>query len=1057
MCQGAGKILSGWKVETGGQRLRCPKCLGKGRILRPDLRSERVRRLRGTGPTSGRASNSRVERAADPDPTPKHPPTCACKPCQEKRKRDRDSEPTPPGEPPEPDPESNPYLDVELESYLDSAPPIPPSATPPVQSVAGPDDGERESRRSNAPSTYRTGQQRPTGQRRLVGRSQPDSGGAPPPAPPLTVLPGDRARGPVPFPTSLILIGFLALAILVGFLLAGDCLKDQPRPVPLPPSAPAPVVVLADTPEPISVPTPDGVATIVALVLMSTPTPTPVPTLTPSPTVEPTSTHTVFPTPVQTAYRIDDVNVRLVATSETTTIADWSVTVRNVRAGSSNRPVPLSMSVNGSEPENIAFISGVPRGHAETFVFSKEIPIGNNTVMLVAGDANHELTVDIPGSVALALPTRIPAILVTLRPTPEPTPPIVTPTAAPTPIPPVTPEPTGTPTPTDTPTHTATPKPTVTPTPRPSATPKPTVTPTPTPEPSYSASELRRYMLGLINEERERVGLNPVVLGTNDAAQRHADASLAGCFSSHWDLNGLTPWMRYHRAGGYQQMSENGLGLNFCTKEADGYAAIRDIRQNVRRGMDAWMDSPGHRRTILNEWARKVNIGIAWDRHNYVAYQQFEGDYVQYTRLPSVKNGILTLSGTTKTPVRFRERGDLSVSLRYHQPPRRLTGGQVWIAHCYGTETPIALFRWPLDPGWTYPDSSFTYEYTACLDPYDLPTNTPDQRSGREKAATYRQQHGYEVETKKRFTAPWVTARKWVANGDTFHLEADIRDLLTQHGDGVYRVVLSGAVSDSQKIEFSSYSIFLTTDDQKSVDTPTPTVRSAPVTRPTSTPSRTPTPTPTIQPAPPAPVLTVPPSITPTPTPTISPPPPLLVPVATLPPTTTPTPTPIPPLPSPQVLTSTPTRTPAPTPTPTPAILPLPTLPPPATVPPTPTIPPLPSPQVLTSTPTRTPAPTPTPTVSPAPIASPTPTATLAPLPTFPPPTPTATIGPIPVASPTPTATLAPLPTFPPPTPTATIGPIPVASPTPTATIGPIPVASLTPTESDKEISSYSS
>ena len=294
MCQGAGKTLSGWKVETGGQRLRCPKCLGKRRILRSDLRSERVRRLRDTGPTSGGASNSRVDRPADPDPTPRHPPTCACKPCQEKRRRDRNSQPTPPGEPTEPhlepDPESNPYLDVELESYLDSAPPIPPSATPPAPPSTGPDEGERESRRSNAPRTYydhRTGQQRPTGQGRLVGRSQSDSGGAPPPAPPLTVLPGDRARGSVPFPTSLILIGFLALAILVGFLLAGDCLKGQSRPAPPPPSVPAPVVVLADTPEPISVPTPDGVATIVALVLMSTPTPTPVPTLTPSPTVEP--------------------------------------------------------------------------------------------------------------------------------------------------------------------------------------------------------------------------------------------------------------------------------------------------------------------------------------------------------------------------------------------------------------------------------------------------------------------------------------------------------------------------------------------------------------------------------------------------------------------------------------------------------------------------------------------------------------------------------------------------------------------------------------------------
>ena len=1014
MCRGAGKTLSAWKVKTGGQRLRCPKCLGRGRILRSDLRSERVRRLRDTGQTSGGTSNSPVVRPTDPDPTVRHPPTCACKPCQEKRERARNIQTSPPREPTVT--EGNPYLDIELESYLDS--------TPPTPSSAASDEGVGESRRSNAPSTYydhRTGQQRPTSEGRL--ERQPDSGGTPPSAPPLTVLPGGRAKGPGFYPTSLILIGFLALVVLAVFLLAGDCHKSQLRPAPPHASAPAPVVVLADTPTPTStpIPTPDRVATVVALLLMTTPIPTPTSTPTPSPTAEPTSAPTVIPTPVQTRYRIDDVNVKFVTASGTTTVAEWYVTVQNVRAGSGNRPVPLSMSVNGSEPENIASISGMLRGQAETFVFSKELPTGRYSVMLVAGDANHELTVEIPGSVALALPTRIPAIQVTLPPTPEPTPQTMvvrdTPTVAPTPTPPVTPQPT--PTPTSIPKPTATNVPTVTPTPRPSATPEPTVAYTPTPEPNYSTSDLKRYMLGLINKERERVGLNAVVLGNNAAAQLHADASLAGCFSSHWDLDGFTPWMRYHRSGGYQRMSENALGANFCIKESDGYSSIRDVKQNILQGMDAWMDSLGHRRTILNEWARKVNIGIAWDRYNYVAYQQFEGDYVEYTRLPFVKNGMLTLSGTTKKPVRFREKGDLTVSLQYHQPPRRLTGGQVWVAYCYGTDTPIGLFRWPLDPGWSYPDSSFTYEYTTCLDPYDLPSDTPDQQSDREKASTYRQQHGYETEIRKRFTVPWVTATKWVANGDTFLVEADIRDLITQHGDGVYRVVLSGAVSDSNKIEFSSYSMFLTADDAKLVVTPTPTVRSAPVTRPTSTPTGTPIPPTSVATL--TPTSTHPPTSTPVPTATLPPPAPqtpaTLTPTSTHPPTPTPVPTvqslpTIAPLPPPQVITLTPTAT----------IAPLPTIPPPSTTTPVPTLPP-----PFTTTPVATP------------------TATLEPLPTFPPPTPTSTIGPAPVITSTPTATIAPAPVMTP-TPTATVAPAPVITSTPTATVAPIPVITSTPT-----------
>ena len=41
-------------------------------------------------------------------------------------------------------------------------------------------------------------------------------------------------------------------------------------------------------------------------------------------------------------------------------------------------------------------------------------------------------------------------------------------------------------------------------------------------------------MLQVINAERTKSGLNPVVLGDNNAAQLHAEAALENCFSSHW-------------------------------------------------------------------------------------------------------------------------------------------------------------------------------------------------------------------------------------------------------------------------------------------------------------------------------------------------------------------------------------------------------------------------------------------------------------------------------------------------------------------------------------------
>ena len=59
----------------------------------------------------------------------------------------------------------------------------------------------------------------------------------------------------------------------------------------------------------------------------------------------------------------------------------------------------------------------------------------------------------------------------------------------------------------------------------------------------------KRYMLELINIERQRAGLSPVGLGSNAAAQLHAESELEHCSSSHWGIDGLKPYMRYSLGG----------------------------------------------------------------------------------------------------------------------------------------------------------------------------------------------------------------------------------------------------------------------------------------------------------------------------------------------------------------------------------------------------------------------------------------------------------------------------------------------------------------------------
>ena len=230
---------------------------------------------------------------------------------------------------------------------------------------------------------------------------------------------------------------------------------------------------------------------------------------------------------------------------------------------------------------------------------------------------------------------------------------------------------------------------------------------TPTPVdaalPNLRHIEEKRYMLELINTERKKAGLNPVILGDNIAAQLHAESALENCFSSHWGIDGLKPYMRYSLAGGYQSNGENGSGSDYCIKAPDGYSANSSISVEIDEVMDSWMNSSGHRRNLLDPSHRKVNIGIVWDRYNTLMYQHFEGDYVEYDRLPTITNGVLSLSGQTKNGVRFGENRDLGIQIYHDAPPHPLTRGQVSRTYCYDSGRRVASLRWPLTGGYYWP------------------------------------------------------------------------------------------------------------------------------------------------------------------------------------------------------------------------------------------------------------------------------------------------------------------------------------------------------------------
>ena len=315
-------------------------------------------------------------------------------------------------------------------------------------------------------------------------------------------------------------------------------------------------------------------------------------------------------------------------------------------------------------------------------------------------------------------------------------------------------------------------------------------------------------MLELINVERAKVGVSPVVLGDNVAAQMHAESALESCFSFHWGIDGLKPYMRYSLAGGYQSNGENMHGSNYCIRGSDGYRAIRSIEQEVREAMDGWMDSPGHRRNILDPWHRKINVGLAWDHYNIAAVQHFEGDYVEYDQLPAIEDGVLAMSGTTKNGVMFEDERDLGVQIYYDPPPHTLTRGQVSRTYCYGGGEEIVSLRPPLSGGWFYDEDEYTITHKPCPDPYDVPPDAPAPQSHNEAHRFWQAAYDASHLMEEGITiVPWVTARSWRADGALFEVTADIGGLLSRYGNGVYTVLVWAALG-GEDLVISEYSIF---------------------------------------------------------------------------------------------------------------------------------------------------------------------------------------------------------------------------------------------------------
>lgn len=186
--------------------------------------------------------------------------------------------------------------------------------------------------------------------------------------------------------------------------------------------------------------------------------------------------------------------------------------------------------------------------------------------------------------------------------------------------------------------------------------------PEPPPSGKLNQAQAERYVLKLINQDRQAQGLEPVTWDETaaKAGLGHARDMAARGFTAHIGSDGSVPEQRYTLAGGTSMSMENAGCL------ADGKERPLDpnpmyLPAQLERIQKAFMDEvpphDGHRRNILTPWHTAVGVGLAQVAEVDIPCmaQEFVDNYGVMEALPaSAKVGqTIRVAGEVRAPATF--------------------------------------------------------------------------------------------------------------------------------------------------------------------------------------------------------------------------------------------------------------------------------------------------------------------------------------------------------------------------------------------------------------------
>jgi predicted transglutaminase-like cysteine proteinase len=322
------------------------------------------------------------------------------------------------------------------------------------------------------------------------------------------------------------------------------------------------------------------------------------------------------------------------------------------------------------------------------------------------------------------------------------------------------------------------------------------------------SAELIQHALDLINQNRQNplgTKVAPVTLGTNSAAQAHAEDMLDNGFFSHWGSDGTNSDLRYTLAGGSGYASEN----IYVTRMDWTGGTDAQFRQYLYTLLDEaevkLMENVYDRHAIRNSLYTKVTIGIAYNDSYFFLVQLFEsGSHSTIDGSMSINNGTLSFSGQFSPG--YHPIID-SLWIYYTPLPQLLSPNQLnnardlsflgrrMISIVYPkSSSPNPYWEFLLQ---TMPETVNPYKI-----PLDAPYPAPDSDGGIITATT-------PVEIEGKFI--YIEASKFVNGAASLVIEANLRPLFSRFGPGIYTVqlTLQTVYESSASSEGIQYSLFV--------------------------------------------------------------------------------------------------------------------------------------------------------------------------------------------------------------------------------------------------------